>query len=139
MLSTSANIVVLAFFGGAGMTEETRDWRELCEAVASERDPKSLLELTEQLTAALDDRELNHPNAVTVVARGHRRRLARISWRLFARASPLPNVLFCAARMRAIAAADSFSCRSDPARNGDPYTGHCDRREVNWHVHSRPG
>lgn len=48
------------------MTQEIRDWRELCDAVASERDPERLLELTEQLIAALDEPEPKHFFAITV-------------------------------------------------------------------------
>lgn len=39
------------------MTEERRDWREVCAAVASEKDRSKLLELVQELVAALDRRE----------------------------------------------------------------------------------
>jgi hypothetical protein len=39
------------------MTEERRDWRELCAAVANEQDPVRLLELMEELVATLEERK----------------------------------------------------------------------------------
>jgi len=38
------------------MTEEKRDWRELCVAVTTERDRSKLLGLMEELLAAIDER-----------------------------------------------------------------------------------
>lgn len=35
----------------------TRDWRELCQAVANELDPAKLMDLIAELTRALDDRD----------------------------------------------------------------------------------
>jgi len=40
------------------MAQKNRDWRELCEAVASERDSERLSELTEEVIAALDGRKI---------------------------------------------------------------------------------
>jgi hypothetical protein len=40
------------------MTEERRDWRELCVAVANEQDQVKLFELLEDLLVALDEREV---------------------------------------------------------------------------------
>jgi hypothetical protein len=53
------------------MTEERRDWRELCAAVASEKDRSKLLELVEELVAALDRRESDSTksSAATAVPR----------------------------------------------------------------------
>jgi hypothetical protein len=39
------------------MTEERRDWRELCAAVVNEQDPVKWLELLEDLSVALDEHE----------------------------------------------------------------------------------
>jgi hypothetical protein len=39
------------------MTEERRDWRELCAAVAKERDQLRLLALMEELLEVLEERE----------------------------------------------------------------------------------
>jgi hypothetical protein len=39
------------------MTKERRDWRELCSAIAREPDQTKLLELMEELLAALEERE----------------------------------------------------------------------------------
>ena len=39
------------------MTEERREWREICVAVVNEQDPVRLLELLEGLLVALDERE----------------------------------------------------------------------------------
>jgi len=38
------------------MTEEMRDWRELCAAIVKENDRVKLLELMEKLSAVLDER-----------------------------------------------------------------------------------
>jgi hypothetical protein len=45
------------------MTEERRDWRILCAAVANEKDSLKLLELVEELIAVLDQREADLRNA----------------------------------------------------------------------------
>lgn len=49
------------------MTEERGDWRELCAAIASERDRSKLLELLEELVVALDRRKSDstEPSAAT--------------------------------------------------------------------------
>jgi hypothetical protein len=39
------------------MTEERREWREICQAVVNEHDPVKLLRLLEELMVALDERE----------------------------------------------------------------------------------
>lgn len=39
------------------MTEERREWREICVAVVNEQDPVQLRELLEELLVALDERE----------------------------------------------------------------------------------
>lgn len=39
------------------MTKERGDWRELCAAIAREPDQTKLLELMEELLAALEERE----------------------------------------------------------------------------------
>jgi hypothetical protein len=41
------------------MTPEKKDWRELCAAVANELDSERVLDLVEQLVAALDERKSN--------------------------------------------------------------------------------
>jgi hypothetical protein len=41
------------------MTQERRDWRELCEAIVEEQDPEKLFELTQQLITALDELKSN--------------------------------------------------------------------------------
>jgi hypothetical protein len=38
------------------VTEERRDWRELCAAIAKEQDQTRVLELMEELLAAIDER-----------------------------------------------------------------------------------
>lgn len=42
------------------MTQHGQDWRELCAAVANERDLQKMFELTEQLIVALDERKPIH-------------------------------------------------------------------------------
>jgi len=42
---------------------EKKDWRELCAAVASERDPKKLGLLVDELIRALDERQSQLPVA----------------------------------------------------------------------------
>jgi hypothetical protein len=37
--------------------DQTRDWRELCKAAATELDPAKLMDLIAELTRALDERE----------------------------------------------------------------------------------
>jgi hypothetical protein len=37
--------------------DRTKDWRELCEAAASELDPAKLMNLIAELTRALDERD----------------------------------------------------------------------------------
>jgi len=39
------------------MTKERRDWRDLCAAIAKEKDRTKLLELMEELLAVLEERE----------------------------------------------------------------------------------
>jgi len=39
------------------MTQEAGSWREICEAMANESDPKKMMELAQQLVAALDRRK----------------------------------------------------------------------------------
>lgn len=39
------------------MAEETRDWRELCSAIAKERDSAKVLAMAEELVAVFDERE----------------------------------------------------------------------------------
>jgi hypothetical protein len=51
------------------MTQEIRDWRELCEAVVNERDPERLRELAEQLLATLDEGEPNRAYGITLAYR----------------------------------------------------------------------
>jgi hypothetical protein len=41
------------------MTPEKKDWRALCTDVANERDSVKVLDLVEQLIAALDERTSN--------------------------------------------------------------------------------
>jgi hypothetical protein len=37
--------------------DRVKDWRELCEAAASELDPKKLMALIAEITRALDERD----------------------------------------------------------------------------------
>lgn len=39
------------------MTEEMRDWRELCSAIAKERDSDKVLAMAEELVAVFDERK----------------------------------------------------------------------------------
>jgi hypothetical protein len=47
------------------MTEEKRDWRELCVAITNERDRTKLLDLMEELLAAIDERIGSNPVETT--------------------------------------------------------------------------
>jgi hypothetical protein len=42
--------------------DRTKDWRELCKAVATELDPAKLMDLIAELTKALDERDKNRRN-----------------------------------------------------------------------------
>lgn len=44
------------------MTEDRRDWHELCAAVTKEQDPKKLLALVDELLAVFDERERSSSN-----------------------------------------------------------------------------
>ena len=44
------------------MTEERREWREICVAVVNEQDPVRLLELLEELLVALEREARLRPN-----------------------------------------------------------------------------
>ena len=44
------------------MTEDRRDWHELCAAVTKEQDPKKLLALVDELLAVFDERERSSLN-----------------------------------------------------------------------------
>ena len=37
--------------------DQTKDWRELCEAAANEQDPKKLMVLVAEITRVLDERD----------------------------------------------------------------------------------
>jgi hypothetical protein len=47
------------------MAEEKRDWRELCVAITNERDRTKLLDLMEELLAAIDERVGSNPIETT--------------------------------------------------------------------------
>ena len=87
------------------MTQEIRDWRELCEAVVNERDPERLSELAEQLIATLDEREPDRAHRITFADRAtaspNQMAALRSHFHLAERA-------FCTARMWASAVADSL-------------------------------
>jgi hypothetical protein len=61
------------------MTEERRDWRELCAAVASEKDQSKLLELMEELLVVLDHLESETTERSASAAANHGHRQDRIS------------------------------------------------------------